>query len=58
MIQIQPWEKSLIKAIEKAIMTSDIGINPTNDGKCDPPGLPGAYRGAQKRAGKGCEEEG
>lgn len=32
MIQIQPWDKSLIKAIEKAIMTSDIGINPSNDG--------------------------
>lgn len=32
MIQIQPWEKSLIKPIEKAIMTSDIGINPNNDG--------------------------
>lgn len=32
MIQIQPWEKSLIKAIEKAILTSDIGINPSNDG--------------------------
>ena len=31
-IQIAPWEKTLIKAIEKAIMTSDIGINPTNDG--------------------------
>ena len=33
-IQIAPWEKSLLKEIEKAIMTSDIGINPTNDGKC------------------------
>ena len=32
MIQIQPWEKSLVKEIEKAILTSDIGINPTNDG--------------------------
>lgn len=32
MLQIQPWEKSLLKAIEKAIMTSDVGINPTNDG--------------------------
>ena len=31
-IQIAPWEKSLLKEIEKAIMTSDIGINPTNDG--------------------------
>ena len=29
---ISPWDKSLLKAIEKAIMTSDIGINPTNDG--------------------------
>lgn len=32
-IQIQPWEKSLIKSIEKAIMMSDIGITPNNDGK-------------------------
>lgn len=32
LIQIQPWEKSLLKAIEKAINMSDIGINPTNDG--------------------------
>lgn len=31
-IQIAPWEKSLIKPIEKAIMTSDIGITPSNDG--------------------------
>lgn len=34
MIQIQPWEKSMVKVIEKAIMTSDLGINPTNDGTC------------------------
>lgn len=33
MIQIQPWEPSLVKEIEKAILCSDIGINPTNDGK-------------------------
>ncbi len=31
-IQIAPWEKSLIKEIEKAIMCSDIGITPSNDG--------------------------
>ncbi len=31
-ILIQPWEKKMIKEIEKAIMTSDLGINPTNDG--------------------------
>ena len=32
MIQIAPWEKSLIKEIEKAIMASDVGITPSNDG--------------------------
>ena len=34
MIQIQPWEASILKEIEKAILTSDLGLNPTNDGKC------------------------
>ena len=33
MITIQPWERNMIKPIEKAINTSDLGINPTNDGK-------------------------
>jgi ribosome recycling factor len=33
LLQIQPWEKSLIKEIEKAINMSDIGINPTDDGR-------------------------
>ena len=32
MILIQPWEKSLIRPIEKAIQTSELGINPSNDG--------------------------
>ena len=32
-IMIQPWEASLIKEIEKAIMCSDLGVNPNNDGK-------------------------
>lgn len=32
MIQIQPWDKTIIKAITKAIQTSDLGINPNNDG--------------------------
>ncbi len=32
MLQIAPWEKSLIKEIEKAIMASDVGITPSNDG--------------------------
>ena len=32
-IQIQPWEAKLIKDIEKAILASDIGLTPSNDGK-------------------------
>ncbi len=32
-LTIQPWETSLLRPIEKAILTSDIGINPTNDGR-------------------------
>lgn len=33
MIVIQPWEKNLLKEIEKAIQKSDLGLNPTNDGQ-------------------------
>ncbi len=33
MLQVQPWEASLLKPIEKAILTADIGINPQNDGR-------------------------
>ena len=33
MIVIQPWDMSVLKDIEKAILASDIGINPNNDGK-------------------------
>lgn len=33
MLVIQPWDASLLKEIEKTIQTSDIGINPSNDGK-------------------------
>ena len=32
-IVIQPWDASVLKAIEKAILASDIGLNPNNDGK-------------------------
>ena len=33
MIVIKPWEKNMLKAIEKAIQTSDLGLNPNNDGE-------------------------
>ena len=32
MITVQPWEKSMVKPIEKAIMQSDLGLNPSSDG--------------------------
>ncbi|MBX7150737.1 ribosome recycling factor [bacterium] len=32
LLTIQPWDKSMVPAIEKAILTSDLGLNPTNDG--------------------------
>ena len=31
---IQPWDNKLIRGIEKAILSSDLGINPQNDGRC------------------------
>ena len=37
---IQPWDNSLLKAIEKAIQTSDLGINPQNDGSSIRLGFP------------------
>ncbi len=33
MVVIQPWDKTLLQVIEKAIMKSDLGLNPTNDGQ-------------------------
>ena len=57
MIQIQPWEKSMLKEIEKAILMSDIGINPTNDGTVVRLMFPGTDRRAKKRTGKRCEEK-
>ena len=32
LLSVQPWDKSLLKAVEKAILTSDLGLTPSNDG--------------------------
>ena len=37
---INPYDKGAIKAIEKAIQTSDLGVNPSNDGQVHPARLP------------------
>ena len=39
-LMIQPWDATLLKAIEKAIQTSDLGINPQNDGRVIRLGVP------------------
>lgn len=39
-LAIQPWDATLLKAIEKAIQTSDLGINPQNDGRIIRLGFP------------------
>ena len=49
---IQPWEAAQLKAIEKAIMASDLGLTPVNDGKIDPAGDAVADRGAPQAAGE------
>lgn len=54
MIQIAPWEKSLIKDIEKAILASDIGITPSNDGAVIRLVFPELTEERRKRSGKGC----
>lgn len=58
MIQIQPWESSLVKAIEKAILTSDIGINPSNDGKVIRLVFPELTEERRKELGKDVKKKG
>ena len=58
MIQIQPWEPSMVKAIEKAIQTSDLGINPTNDGKLIRLGFPELTEERRKELAKDVKKKG
>ncbi len=51
-LTIAPWDASLIRAIEKAILTSDIGINPTNDGKLIRLVFPSPTEERRKQLGK------
>ena len=58
MIQIQPWEASLVKEIEKAILVSDLGINPTNDGKVIRLVFPELTEERRKELGKDVKKKG
>lgn len=57
-LQIQPWEASLLKEIEKAIMMSDIGINPINDGKVIRLGFPVLTEDRRKELAKDVKKKG
>ncbi len=52
LITVQPWDVSLIGAIEKAIRSGDLGLNPMNDGKLDPRARAGADRRAPQGHGE------
>ena len=58
MIVIQPWEKSLLKEIEKAILVSDLGINPTNDGNVIRLVFPGLTEERRKDLAKDVKKKG
>ena len=53
---IEPWDKSVMSAIEKAIMASDLGLNPSNDGSVIRVPFPRAQRGATEGAREAVQE--
>ena len=53
-LTISPWDASLMHAIEKAILTSDIGINPTNDGRIMRLVFPDPPKSAASSSAKRC----
>jgi ribosome recycling factor len=52
MVTVQPWDKSLISAIEKAIMASNLGLNPANDGNLIRIPIPQLTEERRKELGK------
>lgn len=57
-IVIQPWDTTLLNAIEKAIQTSDVGINPNNDGKVIRLNFPPLTEERRKELVKGVSKRG
>jgi len=56
LLVIEPWDKSLLKAIEKAIMTSDLGIMPSNDGSIIRLPFPPPTEERRKELAKQCRQ--
>ena len=57
-IAIRPWDKKQIKAIEKAIMDSDVGITPENNGEIIRLGIPGPTEERRRELSKQCNKIG
>ena len=57
-IAIQPWDKSMFRIIEKAIMDSDLGITPENNGEIIRLGIPPLTEERRKQLAKQCKGEG
>ena len=55
---IQPWEKSLLGAIEKAILASDLGLNPQNDGNVVRLNMPALTEDRRRELVKSCKKVG
>jgi ribosome recycling factor len=58
LITIQPWEPSLIREIEKAILAADLGLNPSNDGKLIRVPIPQLTEERRKELIKVCKKYG
>jgi len=58
MIVVQPWEKNMLKEIEKAIQTSDLGLNPQNDGNIIRLPIPALSEERRKDLFKNCKKIG
>lgn len=57
-IAIKPWDKSMFKVIEKAIMNSEVGITPENNGEIIRLGIPPLTEERRKQLAKQCSKEG
>lgn len=56
-IAIKPWDKNMFKVIEKAIMDSDLGITPENNGEIIRIGIPPLTEDRRRQLGKQCKNE-
>lgn len=57
-IAIKPWDRSMFKIIEKAIMDSEVGITPENNGEIIRLGIPPLTEERRKQLAKQCNKEG